>query len=290
MQKVFGSAGLHSKFYIPNSTFFILFAQQMPLLTHPVRAYLRHLRHASNRHDVHSPFVFALVENVLRKHTPRAEFADIEALRSALRNDKRVISVTDFGAGSRLGNGLQRSVASIARNALKPRLQAEMLARLVVYFKPATVLELGTSLGITTLYLARAAATSRIHTVEGCPAIAAIAKENFNAIGIRNITSHVGPFAEQLPRVLATLERLDFTFIDGHHAKAPTLDYFDQCLAKAHNDTVFIFDDIHWSEGMEEAWAAIKAHPKVTVTIDLFHFGIVFLRKEQQREHFVLRY
>ncbi|MGV9011874.1 MAG: O-methyltransferase [Flavobacteriales bacterium] len=262
----------------------------MPLIPHSVRAYLKHLRHAGNRHDVHSPFVFALVENVLRARTPRHEYAEIEVRRGALLKDHRMIAVTDFGAGPRLRTSLQRSVASIARTALKPRRQAEMLARLVAYFKPATLLELGTSLGITTLYLARANPSASLHTIEGCPAIAAIAQENFIASRRHNIHAHIGRFADQLELVLAELGRLDFAFIDGHHAKQPTLSYFDQCLAKAHNDTVFIFDDIHWSEGMDEAWSAIKAHPEVTVTIDLFHFGIVFLRKEQQREHFVLRY
>ena len=262
----------------------------MPLLSHPVRAYLRHLHHAGNRHDVHSPFVFALVNEVLRKRTPREEFADIEKLRTELLADRETIAVTDLGAGSRRGNTQQRQIGEIAKNSLKPRRQAEMLARLVRYFKPATVLELGTSLGTTTLYLSRAAQKGRVRTIEGCPAIAAIAQQNFNVYRAENITSHVGPFVEQLPGVLSSLDRLDFAFIDGHHAAEPTLNYFEQCLARSLNDTVFIFDDIHWSESMEEAWAAIKLHPKVTVTIDLFHFGIVFLRKEQQREHFVLRY
>lgn len=262
----------------------------MLLLSHPVRAYLRHLRRAGNRHDAHSPFVFALVNEVLRKRTPRAEYADIEKLRAEVLADRRMIAVTDLGAGSRRGHTQERQVSEIARNSLKPRRQVEMLARLVRYFKPATVLELGTSLGITSLYLSRAAGYGRIHTIEGCPAIAAIAQRNFSTHRAENIASHVGPFAEQLPGILSSMERLDFAFIDGHHATEPTLDYFEQCLAKAHNDTVFIFDDIHWSEGMEDAWAAIKSHPKATVTIDLFHFGIVFLRKEQQREDFVLRY
>ncbi len=262
----------------------------MPLLSHPVRAYLWHLRHAGNRHDVHSPFVFALVDQVLRKRSPRTEFADIEKRRSELISDRRMITVTDLGAGSRRGHTQERQIGEIARTSLKPRRQAEMLVRLVRYFKPGAVLELGTSLGTTSLYLSRAAGKGHLHTIEGCPAIAAIAQQNFSTHHVENITSHVGPFADQLPKVLSTMERLDFAFIDGHHAAGPTLDYFEQCLAKAHNDTVIIFDDIHWSEGMEEAWAAIKAYPQVTVTIDLFHFGIVFLRTEQQREHFVLRY
>jgi predicted O-methyltransferase YrrM len=86
------------------------------------------------------------------------------------------------------------------------------------------------------------------------------------------------------------VDALDLVFIDGHHLKDPTLDYFEQCLGKAHNDSVFILDDIHWSQGMEEAWEQVKHHPRVSVTIDLYTMGLVFLRSEQAREHFRLRY
>ncbi|MBX2984221.1 MAG: class I SAM-dependent methyltransferase [Flavobacteriales bacterium] len=262
----------------------------MALLSHPARAYLRHLRKAGNRHDVHSPFVFKLVVDVLRKRTPLEGHAETERLRSALLRDLRTITVTDLGAGSRSTNHSERRVRDIARTALKPRRQAEQLARITHYFNPRNVLELGTSLGITTLYLARSVPEARVHTIEGCPAIATIAQENFNTRKTGNIIPYVGSFSDQLPLVLDSMDSLDLAFLDGHHAAAPTLDYFERCLVKAHNDTVFVLDDIHWSEDMERAWAAIKAHPRVTVTIDLYHFGIVFIRKEQQREDFVLRY
>lgn len=262
----------------------------MALLPHPAKAYLRHLRQAGTRHDVHSPFVFALVTEALRARTPRAEHAEAEQLRARLLKDRSTITVTDLGAGSRRGSEAQRSIRQIARTALKPRRQAEQLARITAYFKPRNVLELGTSLGITTLYLARAAPNARIHTIEGCPATASIARSHFADRKATQILPATGPFAEQLPLVLDAMERLDLAFIDGHHASTPTLAYFERCLGKAHNNTVFVFDDIHWSEDMERAWTAIKAHPRVTVTIDLFHFGLVLIRKEQQRQDFVLRY
>lgn len=262
----------------------------MALLPHPAKAYLRHLRRAGNRHDVHSPFVFALVTEVLRVRTPRAEHAEAEQLRARLLQDRSMITVTDLGAGSRRNKEAQRSIRQIARTALKPRRQAEQLARIAAYFQPRNVLELGTSLGITTLYLARAVPEARIHTIEGCPATAAIARSHFADRKATQILPSTGAFAEQLPLVLEAMDRLDLAFIDGHHASTPTLAYFERCLGKAHNNTVFVFDDIHWSEDMEQAWTAIKAHPRVTVTIDLFHYGLAFLRQEQQRQDFVLRY
>ncbi|MEO8734318.1 MAG: class I SAM-dependent methyltransferase [Flavobacteriales bacterium] len=262
----------------------------MSTLSHHLRAYLRHLQNAGNRHDVHSPFVYALVVDVLRKRGSNRECSDIEQLRTELLKRSDIIHITDLGAGSQRSNIPDRKVRDIARTALKPRAQAEMLFRLARYFKPRTILELGTSFGITTLYLARAARDAAVHTIEGSPSIAAIAQQNFKQLDASNIVPHVGSFHDRLPEVLRGLERLDMIFIDGHHAKTPTLENFECCLSNANNESVFIFDDIHWSPEMEEAWEAIKTHTQVTVTIDLLHMGLVFLRKEQQREHFRLRY
>jgi predicted O-methyltransferase YrrM len=262
----------------------------MSMLPHHARAYLRHLRKAGNRHDVHSPFVYTLILDVLRKKGSDRGCSEIEQLRTELLKRDDVIHVRDLGAGSQRSNSSERKVRDIARTALKPRAQAEMLFRLARYCKPRTMLELGTSLGITTLYLARAASDAAVHTIEGSPAVAAIAKENFTRLGASDIILHTGSFRDRLPELLHDIDRLDLVFIDGHHAKAPTLGNFEQCLVKAHNDSIFILDDIHWSPEMEEAWEAIQTHPLVTVTIDLLHMGLVFLRKEQQREHFRLRY
>lgn len=262
----------------------------MALIPYPVQSYFRHIRAAGNRHDVHSPFIYELVLKALRPETAREQYRDIEDLRADLLRSADMITVTDLGAGSRLENSPRRTIRSIAKIALKPRRQAEQLARIISHFQPSTLLELGTSLGITTLYLARAAPSARVHTIEGCPQTAAVAARNFALFSTGNIIPHVGSFTDLLPRVLAETERLDFAFIDGHHRSAPTLDYFECCLVRAHNDTVFIFDDIHWSADMEKAWEAIKGHARVTVTVDLFHYGLVFLRREQQREHFKLRY
>lgn len=255
-----------------------------------LRAYLRHHLLAGNRHDVHSPFVYGLIEEALRNRSRGPNFPDIEALRDALLHDERRIPVEDHGAGSHRHNGEVRRVRDIARSALKPREQAELLYRIVRWAKPETVLELGTSLGLTTMYLARGAGNGQVVTIEGAPAVHHLAQEHFAQLAQTNITAVLGSFQDQLGHVLSSMDRLDFAFLDGHHATAPTLDYFEQCLAKAHNDSVFVLDDIHWSAGMEAAWREIQTHPRVTVTVDLFKFGLVFLRTEQHREHFRLRY
>jgi predicted O-methyltransferase YrrM len=100
----------------------------------------------------------------------------------------------------------------------------------------------------------------------------------------------VGNFDQILPNLLAQRKQVDFVYIDGNHTKAATLHYFQECLAKAHEGTLLIFDDIYWSKGMEEAWEEIKNHPQVTVTVDLFWIGLVYFKKGQAKEHFKLKY
>lgn len=255
-----------------------------------IGSYLGHLVKSRTRHGVHSPFVYELISQVLRPSDPVEEAAPIERLREDLMRSAQTIRVNDLGAGSKMFDLPIRRVSDIARNSAKQPKHAQMLFRLARYFRPAEVVELGTSFGISTLYMALGADEGRVHTIEGCPQTARIAQHHFELLDRKNIVPVLGSFRVRLPEVLQKIGRLDMAFIDGHHAKEPTLDYFKQCLGRSHNDTVIVLDDIHWSKGMEAAWEEIKAMPEVTVTIDIYQMGIVFLRKEQSKEHFVLRY
>ncbi|MBD2724039.1 O-methyltransferase [Hymenobacter armeniacus] len=253
-------------------------------------AYLRFWLRSGNAHGLHSPFVFGLYTSVVRHTGSYKAYAAIEARRQQLLGSPASISVTDFGAGSHTGAGQQRRVADIARTAAKPRPLAQLLFRLVNYFRPATILELGTSLGLTTAYLASADSRSRVVTFEGCPNVTAVASETFAELQLRNIDVIEGNIDHTLAPALAALNRpVDFAFFDGNHRYEPTLRYFEQCLAHRTENSVFVFDDIHWSAEMERAWEAIKAHPEVMLTVDLFYIGLVFFRKNQPKQHFWLR-
>jgi predicted O-methyltransferase YrrM len=237
--------------------------------------------------------VYALYTEVIsRPSSPTPAFGAIEILRQQLLRSSETIAVTDLGAGSRTSAGTLRRVAHIARSAQKPVRYACLLHRLIARFRPATVVELGTSLGLTTAYLADAAAPlgSRVITFEGCPAIATKARQHLNELGHTNVTVVVGDIGDTLAQALRDVPAPDFVFFDANHRYEPTIQYFSICLEKAHNDSVFVFDDIHWSSEMERAWQAIKVHPSVQVTVDLFGVGLVFFRQEQPKQHFVLRF
>jgi predicted O-methyltransferase YrrM len=272
------------------------FANLPPFLKRPIlqrlQLFFRFLKfyfQAKTRYNVHSPFVFDFTEAVLEDDRWYYTFSEVEGLRAFLRKDKTKITVTDFGAGSQVTPGKERSLSSLARYSANSPMACRFLFKIVAKYKPATMLELGTSLGISTAYQAAASLNARFITLEGCPTVAMFARKNLEILKVKNVELLHGQFDEKLPEALEELGRLDYVFVDGNHRKEPTLHYFEQCLAHAHEGSVFIFDDIHWSRGMEEAWAAIQQHPKVKVTIDLFFFGVVFFRKENQvKEHFQL--
>jgi len=234
--------------------------------------------------------VYRLVDEVIYDFHKREYYASIEQLRDDLMEDRRTLTITDLGAGSMLNKSSEKKVSTLAANALKPPRIAKLIARLAHDFKPRTIIELGTCLGITTLYLSKANPSSSIITVEGCPETATVARENFEKLGVHNIEIKVGDFDFLFPQILADMPEIDFLFVDGNHRKSATLDYFYQCLPKIHEGSLLIFDDIYWSEGMKEAWAEIKKHPSVTVTVDLFYIGLVFFKKDQAKEDFKIRF
>jgi len=256
--------------------------------------YLHYWFTASNSkgHGVHSPFVYDFITNVLKDKREFDCFRYIELIREELKNDTTEIDVPDLGAGSRTQLNGKRKISAIANSSLKPKKYSQLLFRIVHYYKPQTILELGTSLGITTSYLSSANPAAKIITIEGAPAVANVANNNFHQLNLSNIKIIEGNFDEILPLTINNeLLTLDFAFIDGNHRKEPTLNYFNQLINKATELSIFIFDDIHWSKEMEEAWNEIKQHSSVTLTIDLFFIGIVFFRKEQKtNEHFIIRF
>ena len=251
--------------------------------------YLLHRFKAKNRHGIHSPFVYRLVDNVIYDFSSKEIYYGIEKIRGQLLIDNRMITVTDLGAGSRVNTNSQKQIGDIAQNALKPPKLAQLLYRLAAEMRPENIIELGTCLGVTTLYLQNGAPNSTVYTLEGCPETSRIAGETLQRAGVNSVKLVTGNFDDKLPGVINGLPQLDFVFVDGNHQKEATLKYFEWCLPKVHENTLIIFDDIYWSQGMKEAWAVIKAHPSVTVTIDLFWIGLVFFKKGRVKENFLVK-
>lgn len=257
------------------------------------KKYIRYYLSASNGkgHGTHSPFVFDFILNVLNNksnyHPPEA----IERLRKELLQNNTILQIEDLGAGSRTMHFKQRSIKQLAGTALKPKKLAQLFFRLVCHYQPQTIVELGTSLGITTAYLASGNPSAQIISVEGSKAIADVAMSGFKKLGLHHIQSVVGNFDDVLPGIVNDYSAIDLAFIDGNHRYQPTINYFEQLLTRSHKNTILVFDDIYWSAEMEKAWAEIKQHPSVQYSIDIFFLGFVFFKNEfKEKQHFKIRY
>ena len=240
---------------------------------------------------MHSPFVFQFILHVLNNKSGYLSAKEIEDLRRELQQDERLLTIEDLGAGSRVSSTKQRTVQQLAKAALKPPKYAQLLFRLVKHYQPQIIVELGTSLGVTTSYLANANPAANITTIEGSKAVAEIATENFSRLGFKNTQLLQGNFDDLLPSLISHLPSVDLAYIDGNHRYQPTIDYFHQFLSKTHNNSILVFDDIHWSKEMEQAWEEIKSHPSVKCSVDIFFLGFIFFRSEfKVNQHFSIRF
>ncbi len=254
------------------------------MVTHFLKYYLS----AQTIYRVHSPFVYNLLKDVIEDDRYYYKFDPLKTLKARLLQKNEIIEVLDLGAGSRKKTDNRRKVSDIAKTSVSPNWQCQFLFRLVNYFRPETILEMGTSLGMSSMHLHFGFPKARMISLEGSPEITKLAKQNFDLLNA-DIEILNGPFANTLDLALKKLSKIGLAFIDGHHSEKPTLDYFNRILPYCDENSILIFDDIYWSEGMAAAWEQIKSNPKVKLSIDLFWCGIVFFTNDlKEKQHYKL--
>ncbi|MDO3694853.1 class I SAM-dependent methyltransferase [Wenyingzhuangia sp. chi5] len=254
-----------------------------------VKKYIKFLTKATNQHGVHSPFVYRLVTECIYKKTSSSVLNEFEYYKKILENNHTEITITDFGAGSKVFKDNKRKVSDLVSKVSVSKKYALLLNRLVNHLNINYALELGTSVGLGTASMCFNNINIKVDTIEGCDKTLNIAEKQFKKYFNQDqITTYCGDFSDLLP--LLSVKKYDLIYFDGNHQKEATLKYFKECLKAKHNDSVFIFDDIYWSNDMEQAWEEIKNHAEVKVTVDLFQWGLVFFRKEQEKEHFKIRF
>ena len=279
-----------------------------------VSSWLKHQLTARNTggHGVHSPYLFEWVRMVMSDKNTYYVWDEIEEIRQEMLKDTRELEFVDYGSGKLKGeNGERRRVCDIAKGSLARRKDAQLLARLVGWLgrplltspsrggigdeasedrKGLTIVELGTSLGVTTAYLAAMDSRNKVVTYEGCPAVAEVARANWEKLGLSNIACVVGEITvDSLQLAVDRLSGIDVAFIDANHTYEATLTYFNALASRVHEKSVVVVDDIHYNEDMEKAWKAICADERVTTTMDLYRMGLVFFDKHYWRKHYKMR-
>ncbi len=251
-----------------------------------ITAYLKYLRRARTEYGVHSPFVFNLLKNCIYDKKFYPQYDIIKQYRKELLSDKRILNIKDLGADSKHFTSNDRKIKDMAERAGSSWKEMKLWFRLAAYFKPAHILELGTHLGLSTLAW-RLGSEGEITTVEGSEDLQLVAREKLQKYTTKKINFVRSDFDEFFEQ---NRDKWDLVFVDGNHTYEATIRYFDILKSRTYNHSLIVFHDIHWSKGMERAWAKIIADPDVHVSIDLFCCGLVFFRKEQFKEHFVIRF
>ena len=256
---------------------------------HRISSAFKYVIRAQGAGLLHSPFVFELYQQVFDAKHLHYDFEALHAVRQRLMSDKTVLKIQDFGAGSTTGAGTTRTVQSIAGSAVKKAKYAELLYRLINRHGASSIIEIGSSLGLTTLYLQKAAPKAKVYSLEGSPELCAFAKELHAQEGCDHIEVVEGKFDDTLKGV-APKECWDVVFVDGNHRKQATIDMTHMLLENAAENALFIIDDIYWSKGMTEAWNILKDSSEFCLSVDMFEMGILWRKLPMEKQHFTLRF
>jgi predicted O-methyltransferase YrrM len=257
-----------------------------------IAGYARYLIRSGHRkgHGIHGPFLFDVISRILQNKIDPAIVFRIEAIRKKMEKDTRLINFCDYGSGSKKMKSDKRRVSDIVKNSSVPEKYCFLLSRLSSVFGKPLIIEFGTSLGISTMYLALSCPDATVYTMEGCRATSEIACSNFGEARISNVKQMNGRFEDLLPEIIRLGICPGLIFIDGNHRKDPTVSYFGQVAEIAGNDTIVIIDDINHSSEMADAWAIIRNDGRVSASIDIFKMGIVFFRKGITPGRYMVRY
>jgi len=251
------------------------------------KEYIKYIFKSINQYKIHSPFVYEIYNKIFRNKGEYYTYKEIELLRYKLLGTKECLTIKDFGA--RKNEGIRQvSVSRIVKNSSTPSKYGQLLFRLVNYFRPNNIIELGTSLGITTAYLAKANEKATVYTFEGSDVLMEYAKKNISKLNINNVNYILGDFDSTIEKVVKN--PIDVLYIDGNHSYEATKRYFNYFLKYSHKDSIFIFDDIRWSRDMYRAWEEIIYHDDVSISFDIFRMGIVFFKQNIAKKNYVLRY
>jgi len=251
-----------------------------------IKKYLGFLRTATKERSAHPRFVKLFLKECLHDQNKYAAYSQLKTYRKSVINDHKLIKITDFGAGSRVFKDNLRKISDLGKNAGATPKRMRLLYRVTAYLKPNHVLELGTSVGLATAAFGLAE-TGKVTSIEGCAKITKVAREKLQPVKISRLTLENEQFSVFLDR--KTDDFYDLVYIDGNHSQEATLRYFKALLPRITEDSVLIFDDIYWSEGMTAAWKMIKMHTRVRLTIDCFWLGFVFFRTVEKKQHFKIR-
>lgn len=256
-----------------------------------LKSYWNYLFSRRSIQYIHSPFLFELMKFVFDDSSKgtNSDYKKIEQIRKMNQEDSTVLNFEDFGAGGDVLRTKQITVSNIAGRSVKQSKYARFLHRLCLHIQGKSIVELGTSLGITTSYLALVP-DSTVYTVEGDAGVKQVAIRNWMSLDCKNIKPFLGDINEHLPIIYHHVKKIDVLFIDANHRMEAMVRYYLQALPYLHDKSIVVFDDIHWNEETHKAWEMVKRRNEVTLSFDIYQMGVLFFNPDLSKEDFTLSY
>lgn len=249
------------------------------------KAFLSYWLDAVDEHSLHSPFFYDLYTRLYAPKITDTGNAQFENLRKKLTGDQRPLKTVDFGSGT---SSKEKTIGAIATTSLSSVKMSSFYARMIDHFKCRQIVELGTSFGVNTLYLA-SKKENAVTTFEGSPEVADIAKLTFQFSASTNVKLVEGNIDTTLPSFINSVRKVDFIFMDANHRYEPTIRYFNHFMPKLSETSVVVVDDIHYSAEMNKAWNDLKNHKLVYGSADFFRCGILFFDPSLNKQHVILQ-
>jgi len=200
-------------------------------------------------------------------------------IRCALSKRDFTFEATDLGAGNSDGKSNYKKISKIVHRETLPFSAALIMSVWAKKKKAKKILELGTSLGLTTSVLA-AITNAEITSIEGDPVLQRFARFTARKTGVEDkIHFILGDFDHYLEKLMQSTQ-FDIIFVDGNHTYQATMRYFRIISRLQPSGTIVIFDDINWSEGMRKAWKEIKNSSETKVIFNFVRTGIIKIIKK----------
>lgn len=259
-------------------------------LLHKANDFLNFARQSTRIENIKDDLLQQFCLKIMQNIDYQEDFQLLESIRTDLLRNESELEIVEFGAGSSFGNKPYKRIKDIAKQQLSNPYQLQLLYHMIRYNDSKHIIELGASLGLSSLYLAKAAPKGMVNSFEGNPHFITFIKEQMHAQQVKNINLIPGNFDTTLIDFCKQKQRIDFAFIDGNHRSKPTIQYFEAILPHLHEKSIVVFDDIHWSKDMYQAWQTIQKHPKVQVSLDMYVMGIILFDQELfEKNHLKIR-
>ncbi|QCK16040.1 O-methyltransferase [Mangrovivirga cuniculi] len=242
-----------------------------------------------NDHSLHSPFLFNIYKNLIRRKYRDSD--SIDNYLSSLKTNESILLIDDYGVGSSTLKSNSRRIKDIAKTSTSSLSIRKIIRNYIFQNQPKCIIELGTNLGVTTMLMAESSLDygGQVYSFEGSNALAELAERSFKDFNLGNIKIIKGDLDSTLDTTLATLDdKIDFVYMDANHTYEATINYLNLIYPYLNENAAILIGDIYWSKSMKKAWKEICSSGMFNTKLDFYHSGLILKGPNIPEEHEIL--